>query len=94
MYIKKSHYHNYRRRNLKMNNEENNNRPPRRGPGHGPGAIEKPKDFKTSISKLFKSLGSFKIFILVALILAMGGAILSLSAPNKLSDLTDEIQKS
>lgn len=76
-----------------MNNEENNNRPPRRGPGHGPGTIEKPKDFKKSISKLFKSLGSFKIFILVALILAMGGAILSLSAPNKLSDLTDEIQK-
>jgi len=76
-----------------MNNEGNNNRPPRRGPGHGPGAVEKPKDFKTSISKLFKSLGSFKIFILVALILAMGGAILSLSAPNKLSDLTDEIQK-
>lgn len=76
-----------------MNNEENNNRPPRRGPGHGLGAVEKPKDFKTSISKLFKSLGSFKIFILVALILAMGGAILSLSAPNKLSDLTDEIQK-
>ena len=76
-----------------MNNEENNNRPPRRGSGHGPGAVEKPKDFKTSISKLFKSLGSFKIFILVALILAMGGAILSLSAPNKLSDLTDEIQK-
>ena len=76
-----------------MNNEENNNRPPRRGPGHGSGAVEKPKDFKTSISKLFKSLGSFKIFILVALILAMGGAILSLSAPNKLSDLTDEIQK-
>ena len=76
-----------------MNNEENNNRPPRRGPGHGTGVVEKPKDFKTSISKLFKSLGSFKIFILVALILAMGGAILSLSAPNKLSDLTDEIQK-
>ena len=76
-----------------MNNEENNNRPPRRGPGHGPRVVEKPKDFKTSISKLFKSLGSFKIFILVALILAMGGAILSLSAPNKLSDLTDEIQK-
>ena len=76
-----------------MNKEENNNRPPRRGPGHGPGAVEKPKNFKASISKLFKSLGSFKIFILVALILAMGGAILSLSAPNKLSDLTDEIQK-
>ena len=76
-----------------MNNEGNNNRPPRRRPGHGPRAVEKPKDFKTSISKLFKSLGSFKIFILVALILAMGGAILSLSAPNKLSDLTDEIQK-
>ena len=76
-----------------MNNEENNNRPPRRGPGHGPGAEEKPKKKKKLIKKLFKSLGSFKIFILVALILAMGGAILSLSAPNKLSDLTDEIQK-
>ena len=43
-----------------MNNEENNNRPPRRGPGNGPGAIEKPKDFKTyqSYSKALVHLKS------------------------------------
>ena len=38
-----------------MNNEENNNRPPRRGPGHGPGAVEKPKDFKGTTKKLLKN---------------------------------------
>ena len=73
-----------------MNKEEHKNRPPK---GHGPGVVEKPKNFKASVLKLFKSLGSFKILILVALILAMGSSILSLSAPDKLSDLTDEIQK-
>ncbi len=72
--------------------EENNNTTPRREKGHGP-SFEKPKNFKQAISRLFKSLNSFKVFIFFSLVLAMAGAILSLVSPNKLSDLTDEIQK-
>lgn len=40
---------------------------------------------------MFSELHGFKAVILVALILAIAGSILSISAPNILSDLTDEI---
>lgn len=79
--------------------EENNttSRPPRRGPmGHGPGMggpAEKAKDFKGAIKRLFKELKPFMALIVIALILAIAGAILSISAPNRLSKLTDEISK-
>ena len=79
--------------------EENNttSRPPRRGPmGHGPGMggpAEKAKDFKGAIKRLFKELKPFMVLIVIALILAIVGAILSISAPNRLSKLTDEISK-
>ena len=79
--------------------EENNttSRPPRRGPmGHGPGMggpAEKAKDFKGAIKRLFKELKPFMVLIVIALILAIAGAILSISAPNRLSKLTDEISK-
>lgn len=65
----------------------------RRGPHGfgGRGKVEKAKDFKKSVKRLFKELKSFKILILFALILAVGSSILSIFAPNKLSDLTDEI---
>lgn len=60
--------------------------------GHGPMRVsEKPKDFMGSIKKLMKSLSSFKVLIFIALVLAALSSILSLIAPNKLSDLTDEI---
>ena len=60
--------------------------------GHGPMRVsEKPKDFMSSIKKLMKSLSSFKVLIFIALVLAALSSILSLIAPNKLSDLTDEI---
>ena len=62
--------------------------------GHGPMRInEKPESFVLSIKKLMKSLSSFKILIFVAIILAALSSILSLVAPNKLSDLTDEISR-
>ena len=62
--------------------------------GHGPMRVsEKPKDFVGSIKKLMKSLSSFKVLIFIALVLAALSSILSLIAPNKLSDLTDEITK-
>jgi len=72
-------------------NDKNRNNSSR---GHGPMRInEKPENFVLSIKKLMKSLSSFKILIFVAVILATLSSILSLVAPNKLSDLTDEISR-
>lgn len=72
-------------------NDKNRNNSSR---GHGPMRInEKPESFVLSIKKLMKSLSSFKILIFVAIILAVLSSILSLVAPNKLSDLTDEISR-
>lgn len=72
-------------------NDKNRNNSSR---GHGPMRInEKPENFALSIKKLMKSLSSFKILISVAVILAALSSILSLVAPNKLSDLTDEISR-
>ena len=51
--------------------------------------IEKSKDFKGSIKKIFLSLRPFKVAIIISLILAMASAIISLITPNKLSDLTN-----
>ncbi len=53
--------------------------------------IEKSKDFKGSVIKLIKSLKGFHVAIIVGLILAMASSILSLIAPNKLSEITDYI---
>ena len=78
------------------NDEEKRHRTPRKMPGGGPqgmGVAEKAKDFKKATKRLIQELKPFKVFIIISLILAMFGAILSLSAPNKISDLTDEISK-
>ena len=52
---------------------------------------EKAKDFKKSILRLFKELNSYKIIIIIAFIFAILGSIISISAPNRLTKLTDEI---
>ena len=57
------------------------------------GTGEKAKDFKSAIKRLFKELNVYKILISVAIILAILSSVLSILAPNRLSDLTDEIQK-
>ncbi len=75
---------------MSSNEKERNNH----SRGHGPMRVsEKPKDFMGSIKKLMKSLSSFRVLIFIALVLASLSSILSLIAPNKLSDLTDEITK-
>ena len=63
---------------------------PRMGP-HGNGNIEKSKDFKGTLIKTFNNLGKWKYVLIFALGMATLSAILALVAPNKLSDLTDEI---
>ena len=54
---------------------------------------DKAKDFKGAIKRLFEELDKYKIAIVIALILAMLGAIIGITAPNILSKLTDEISK-
>ena len=54
---------------------------------------DKAKNFKLAIIRLLKELKGFKIFIIISLLLAFLSAILSISAPNRLSKLTDEISK-
>jgi len=61
-------------------------------PGRGRVA-EKPKNFFSAIKRLLSNLGPWKYLMSLALVLAMVSAILSLIAPNKLSDFADEIQK-
>ena len=77
---------------------ENKIKTPKRMPMGRPGgpmggAGEKAKDFKGAIKRLFRELEKFRIAIFVSLILAIIGAVLSISAPDQLSKVTDEIQK-
>ncbi len=51
--------------------------------------FEKSKNFKTAIKQLFANLSPWRFLLTLSLTLAMISAILSLIAPNKLSDLTD-----
>ena len=53
--------------------------------------IEKSKDFKGSMKKILISLKPWHLVIGISIFLAMVGSIISLIAPNKLSDLTDYI---
>ena len=75
-----------------MHNENSKKRqgPP---PGKGMNPGEKPKDFKVAITQLAASLSNFKISIIIALVLAGLSAILTLTSPDILSNLTDEISK-
>ena len=80
-----------------MSNNEKMSRPPRKFAGRGPmggGAPgEKANDFKLAMKRLFSELNRFKVLIVISLVLAALSSILSIVAPNKLSDLTDEISK-
>ncbi len=55
--------------------------------------MENAKDFKGSLKRLVKELKPFKVLVIISLILAIFGSVLTISAPNRLSKLTDEIQK-
>lgn len=64
-------------------------------PMGGPGrrVDEKSKDFVGSMKRLISNLQKWRILLAIALMLAMLSAILSLIAPNKLSDFADTIGK-
>ena len=72
-----------------MSNEHKRRGGPPPGRGMNPG--EKPKNLSIAITRLTSSLGKFKISILISLVLAGLSAVLALSSPNILKDLTNEI---
>lgn len=71
--------------------------PPRRGPGAGgpPGTRpgEKAKDFKGSIIKLLKYNKMVLPIMIIALILSMSASILTIIGPDRLKEMTSEIEK-
>ena len=77
-----------------MSNDKENTREPRRhGPPGAGKAVEKPKNFRVAIKRLFHELNAFKVLIFISLFLATAASILAIFTPNILSDLTDEISK-
>ena len=56
-------------------------------------SLEKAKNFKSAIIRLYTELKSFRIIILIALVMAAFGSIISIFTPNMLSDLTDTISR-
>ena len=60
-------------------------------PRPGKQTYEKAKDFKGAIKRLIHELNTYKILITISFTLAILGSILSILAPDKLSNLTDEI---
>lgn len=72
-------------------NEMKHNGPRRGGPGPGPGGGEKAKDFVGTWKKLLGYIRRYLAAIVVALICAVAGTVLTLAGPDKLSDMTNTI---
>ena len=56
-------------------------------------AGEKSKNFSAAIKRLFRELKSLRVLVIVGVTFAVIGSILTIIAPKRLSDLTDEITK-
>ncbi len=66
------------------------NQPQRRGPGQQMGG-EKAKNMKLTVKKLVAYIRKHRVFMLIAICFAMLGSILTLTGPDRLTALTDEI---
>ncbi|HEX3022722.1 MAG TPA: ABC transporter ATP-binding protein [Lachnospiraceae bacterium] len=76
--------------------EQRGKQNPQGGPmGRGPmgGAVEKPKNFRTTMTKLLGYCKKYLPSIIIALIAAAVGTILQIIGPDKLKELTNEIMK-
>ncbi len=60
------------------------------GRGHGRNGA-KAKNFSGSIKRMLKEMKGFYVAIIFAIIMSLGGSILSVITPDKLADITDEI---
>lgn len=70
--------------------------PTGRGPmGGGPmgGVVEKPRNFKATMTKLLNYCKNYLPAIIIALVAAAAGTVLQIIGPDRLKDLTNEIMK-
>ena len=70
--------------------EVKRNTPPMRGPG--PRAHEKPKNFKKSMSKLLGTMKYMKLAVIMSLIFACLGTVLSIIGPKAILKMQDPIK--
>ncbi len=61
------------------------------GGPHGPGAVEKPKDFKGAIKKLLNYIAQYKAALVIVFIFAIGSTVFNIVGPKVLSKATTEI---
>ncbi len=63
--------------------------------GRGPmtGAVEKPRNFTLTMTKLLEYCNKYLPVIVIALVAAMAGTVLQIIGPDKLKDLTNEVMK-
>ena len=66
---------------------------PRGGPMGKNRPAEKAKNFKGAMKRLFLELKPFRALIYISLVLAILGAVMTIMAPNQLSNLTDKIKE-
>ncbi|MEG1496502.1 MAG: ABC transporter ATP-binding protein [Clostridiales bacterium] len=66
---------------------------PRRGPmGRGPvGAVEKPKNFKQTLGKLFHYMGRYKIAVFFVMLFAVASTVFTIIGPKILGNATTEL---
>lgn len=78
-----------------MSNENNSRQRPvggmGRGPGAGMGPGEKPKNFKEAIIKIGTYAKTYLPAIIISLILAVAGTVISIYGPSQLGLITDKI---
>ena len=62
------------------------------GPGGRRGKEnDKAKNFGAAIHRMLREMKGFYLLIAIAVIMSLGGSILSVIAPEKLAEITDEI---
>lgn len=63
--------------------------------GRGPmtGAVEKPRNFTLTMTKLLEYCNKYVPVIVIALVAAIAGTVLQIIGPDKLKDLTNEVMK-
>lgn len=65
-----------------------------RGPMAGGGIVEKPKNFKKTLGKLIRYMHSNLLAIIIAMVLAAGAVVLTITVPDILGDGIDELMVS
>ena len=61
------------------------------GGRRGPGAFEKPKDFRKAFTQLFRYLGRYKFYLTVMFVCAVAGTVFTIVGPKILGKATTEL---